>query len=138
MEADQQGNVETSSAETGESSATSQDLSDWRGKSLIDRDGEKIGRLEDVYFDLESDEPQFGTFKEGLIKRHLAFVPLIGVTITPDSLQVTATREQIKGAPTLREGDELSPDDESALYHHYQLNYAPTNNTANGRRLVRH
>jgi hypothetical protein len=43
---------------------------------LVDRDGEKIGKLEDVYVDVETDEPMFGTVKEGLIGRHLTFVPL--------------------------------------------------------------
>src|SRR6476661_588888 len=58
-----------------------QDLSEWRGSDLVDRDGERIGALRDVYFDVESDEPQFGTVKEGWLDRHLTFVPLIGVTV---------------------------------------------------------
>ena len=40
-------------------------LAEWRGKSLVDRDGDKIGKLEDVYVDVETDEPMFGTVKEG-------------------------------------------------------------------------
>jgi sporulation protein YlmC with PRC-barrel domain len=36
------------------------------GKMLLDRDGKKIGKLQDVYVDVETDEPQFGTVKEGL------------------------------------------------------------------------
>ncbi len=66
------------------------------GRDLIDRNGERIGKLEDVYFDVESDEPQFGTVKEGWIGRHLTFVPLVGVTIGPDSLQVAVSKEQVK------------------------------------------
>ncbi len=37
---------------------------------------------------VETDEPMFGTVKEGLIGRHLTFVPLAGITIGPDNLQV--------------------------------------------------
>jgi sporulation protein YlmC with PRC-barrel domain len=40
-------------------------LGDWRGKDVLDRDGEKIGKLEDVYVDTESDVEEFGTVKEG-------------------------------------------------------------------------
>ena len=40
-------------------------LAEWRGKYLVDRDGDKIGKLEDVYVDVETDEPMFGTVKEG-------------------------------------------------------------------------
>lgn len=113
------------------------DLAEWRGRELIDRNGEKIGKLEDVYFDIESDEPQFGTVKEGWIGRHLTFVPLIGVTVGPDSLQVAVSKEQVKSAANIRlEGDELSAAEESALYHHYELNYSPPDRES-GRRLVR-
>jgi hypothetical protein len=113
------------------------DLAEWRGTDLIDRDGQRIGALQHVYFDIESDEPQFGTVKEGWIGRHLTFVPLVGVTIGPSTLQVDVTKEQIKGAPNIAlEGDELSAEDESALYHHYHLNYSPTE-TPSGRRLAR-
>ena len=113
------------------------DLAEWRGTNLIDRDGQSIGALQDVYFDVETDEPQFGTVKEGWLGRHLTFVPLVGVTIGPSTLQVDVTKEQIKGAPNIAlEGDELSAEDESVLYHHYHLNYTPTE-TPSARRLAR-
>ena len=114
-----------------------QDLSAWRGRDLVDRDGKRIGALQDVYFDVETDEPKFGTVRQGLINRHLSFVPLVGVTVGPASLQVTVTKDQIKGAPHIAlTGDELSGEEESAVYHHYQLNYTASN-TQSGRRLAR-
>ena len=112
-------------------------VADWHGKTLIDRDGEKIGKLEDVYVDVETDEPQFATLKEGLIGRHLTFVPLGGIKVGPDELQVTVSKAQVKDAPNIElRGEELSQADESALYHHYELNYAPPD-TPSGRRLGR-
>jgi sporulation protein YlmC with PRC-barrel domain len=113
------------------------DFSEWHGKDLIDRDGERIGKLEDVYFDVRTDQPQFATVKEGLIGRHLTFVPLSEVTIGPDNLQVSASKAEVKDAPNLDvERDELSQSDESTLYHYYQLNYTPSD-TPSGRRLAR-
>ena len=112
-------------------------LADWRGKMLVDRDGEKIGKLQDVYVDVENDEPQFGTVKEGFISRHLTFVPLGGITVGPDELQVAVTKAQVESAPNIElHGEELSQADESALYHHYELNYTPPQ-TESGRRLAR-
>jgi hypothetical protein len=112
-------------------------VADWHGKMLVDRVGERIGKLQDVYVDVENDEPQFGTVKEGFIGRHLTFVPLGGIKVGPDELQVSVTREQIKAAPNIEQhGEELSQAGESALYHHYELNYTPPN-TASGRRLAR-
>jgi sporulation protein YlmC with PRC-barrel domain len=112
-------------------------LAEWHGKDLVDRDGDKIGKLKDVYVDVETDEPMFGTVKEGHFGGHLTFVPLGGITIGPDNLQVRVSKEQVKNAPNIEmEGDQLSQRDESTLYHHYQLNYTPPD-TQSGRRLAR-
>jgi hypothetical protein len=112
-------------------------VSEWHGRMLVDRDGDGIGKLQDVYVDVETDEPQFGTVKEGFIGRHLTFVPLHGITIGPDSLQVVASKEEVKAAPEIEmHGEELSQEGESALYHHFGLNYTPFN-TPSGRRLAR-
>jgi hypothetical protein len=112
-------------------------VAEWHGRTLVDCNGEKIGKLQDVYVDVETDEPQFGTVKEGFVGRHLTFVPLGGVLIRPDDLQVTATKEQIRSAPNIElHGEELSQEDESALYHHFEQNYTPID-TPSGRRLAR-
>jgi sporulation protein YlmC with PRC-barrel domain len=112
-------------------------VAEWHGKMLVDRNGEKIGKLRDVYVDVETDEPQFGTVKEGLIRRHLTFVPLGGIQVGPDALQVRVSKELVRSASDMEiHGDELSQADESALYHHFELNYTPIG-TQSGRRLAR-
>jgi hypothetical protein len=112
-------------------------VADWHGKTLVDVNGEKIGKLEDVYVDVENDVPQFATVKEGLIGRHLTFVPLGGIKVGPDSLEVAVTKQQVQDAPNIEmRGEELSQADESILYHHFELNYTPPN-TESGRRLAR-
>jgi len=122
--ADEQGKAQWTAAE-------------WQGKMLIDVNGDKIGKLQDVYVDVETDVPQFGTVKEGLIGRHLTFVPLGGIQIGPDDLQVAVTKVQVQSAPDIDiHGGELSQADESTLYHHFELNYTPIN-TESGRRLAR-
>jgi hypothetical protein len=147
MEPNEPETTETAETTTGDEPAASgtganqtighQDLSEWRGRDLIDRNGEKIGKLEDVYFDVETDEPQFGTVKEGFLDRHLTFVPLTAVTIGPDNIQVAVTKQQVKEAPNMEhEGEALTQADESLLYHYYQLNYTPTDKPG-GRRLAR-
>ena len=112
-------------------------VAEWHGKMLLDSNGEKIGRLQDVYVDVENDEPQFATVKEGFIGRHLTFVPLGGIQVSPEALQVSVTREQVRSAPDIAlHGEELSQADESALYHHFELNYTPPVSES-GRRLAR-
>jgi uncharacterized protein YrrD len=112
-------------------------VADWHGKLLVDVNGDKIGKLEDVYVDVETDVPQFATVKEGFIGRHLTFVPLGGIKVGADELLVAVTKEQVEAAPNLEQhGEELSQADESSLYHHFELNYTPPD-TESGRRLAR-
>ena len=69
--------------------------------------------------------------------RPLTFVPLAAITIGPDNLQVTVSKQEVKTAPNVElRGDELSTADESTLFHHYQLNYIPPD-SERGRRLAR-
>jgi sporulation protein YlmC with PRC-barrel domain len=112
-------------------------VADWQGKMLIDSYGEKIGKLQDVYVDVETDEPQFATVKEGIVGRHLTFVPLAGIKVGPDDLQATVSKIQVETAPDIDlHGEELSQADESTLYHHFEMNYTPID-TPSGRRLAR-
>ena len=34
------------------------DLAEWRGRELVDSSGKRIGKLEGVYYDVETDEPR--------------------------------------------------------------------------------
>ncbi len=76
-------------------------VAEWHGKTLVDLNGERIGKLQDVYVDVENDEPQFATVKEGFIGRHLTFVPLGGIKVGPDELQVAVAKQQIRSAPNM-------------------------------------
>ena len=109
-------------------------LGDWRGKDVLDRDGEKIGKLEDVYIDTETDVEEFGTVKEGLISKHLTFVPLQDVRANPNYLQVKVAKALVKEAPNVETEAELSAFDEEGVYRHYGISYAPPS-TPSGRRL---
>ena len=107
-----------------------------RGK-MADRDGEKFGRLQDVYVDAETDERRFATVKEGLLGRRLTFVPLGRIQIGPDELQVSVTTDLFRSAPEIEiHGEELRKTDESTMYHHCELNHTPID-TDGGRRLAR-
>jgi uncharacterized protein YrrD len=109
---------------TDEDAKTTWEAAHWHGKLMVDCDGEKIGRLQDAYVDVETDERKFATVKEGFFDRHLTFVPLAGIRVGPDDLQVPAAKDLVRSAPERDlHGEELSQADESALSHHVQQNY---------------
>lgn len=112
--------------------------SQWHGSMLVDAEGKRLGKLEDVYVDVETDQPMFATVKQGLWPgRHLTFVPLRDVHVEPDVIRVPTSADRVSSGPDLDlHGEELTLADEAALYHHFQLNYEPLLNPG-GRRLAR-
>jgi len=45
--------------------ATWGNVAEWHGKMIVDRNGEKIGKLQGVYVDVETDEPVVGLALSG-------------------------------------------------------------------------
>ena len=113
-----------------------ENLTEWKGKELLDRDGEKLGKLEDVYIDTQTEEPMFGVVKEGLLTKHLTFVPLREASVSPDGLRVTALKSQVKDAPNADPNGELDGETEGELYRYWGFAYTPAP-TASGRHLAR-
>lgn len=113
-----------------------ENLRDWQGKDVLDGSGEKIGSVEDVYFDSETDEPLFLRVTAGMLRHHIVLVPAAGVTASPDHLAVAVSKKVAKGAPTAEPGGELSPEFEERLFAYYGLEYH-IGRTPGGRRLVR-
>jgi PRC-barrel domain len=84
-------------------------VAEWHGKTIADRDGEKIGKLQDVYVDVETDEPQFATVKEGFIGRHLTLVPLGGIKVAQMCCKSESPRSRSSGGPTSSSTARSSP-----------------------------
>jgi uncharacterized protein (TIGR02271 family) len=99
--------------------ATLQDIETWRGRTLVDRDGDKIGKVEDVYLDRRSGEPEWVAVKTGLFGSNVSFVPIHDASNAGDDLQVAYTKDQVKDAPNIDPDGELSPEEERRLYSHY-------------------
>ncbi|MEU4690987.1 PRC-barrel domain-containing protein [Actinoplanes sp. NPDC023714] len=113
-----------------------ENLRDWRGESVIDPDGAKIGDLEAVYVDTINDEPAFATVRVGFIGRHrLVFVPLAGATVTPKAVRVRYDKKLAGNAPSIDLDGELAATDEPAVFAHYELPYQP--GLSGARRLAR-
>lgn len=111
-------------------------VADWRGHDVIDLDGEKVGQLEGIFYDVESDAAVFGLVKIGsLLSKKLALVALQGASVTPSTLRVNYQKAEVKDAPTYEPELELTVDQEAGAYQHYGLPYEET--TQGARRLAR-
>lgn len=90
----------------------------WRGEAVVDRDGEKVGKLEDVYTDAGSGEPVVASISSGFMGRNSILVPLEGATLSREYLRLAISEEQLKDAPEADES-EIDRDLEVAMFRHY-------------------
>ncbi|MFF5565089.1 PRC-barrel domain-containing protein [Streptomyces sp. NPDC012623] len=90
------------------------------GRKAFDRDGNKLGTVDEVYLDDATGVPEWAAVRTGLFTRD-AFVPLGPSTLADNGLLVPFARALIKDAPDFGVGRHLSPDQELQLYHHYGL-----------------
>jgi uncharacterized protein (TIGR02271 family) len=96
-----------------------QDISIWRGRTAVDADGEKVGKIEEVYLDRASDAPEWLTVSTGLFGSRTSFVPIADAKATGDEVRLPYPKQQIKDAPNIDVDEELSAEDEQRLYEHY-------------------
>jgi uncharacterized protein (TIGR02271 family) len=99
--------------------ATMQEIETWRGRTLVDRDGDKIGTIEEVYLDRSSGEPEWLAVKTGLFGSNLSFVPIRDASAEGDDVRVQHEKDLVKDAPNVEADGELSAEEERRLYQHY-------------------
>jgi Domain of unknown function (DUF2382)/PRC-barrel domain len=93
---------------------------DWRGRTVVDRDGDKIGTFDELYLD-EGDNPAWGAVTTGLFGMRQTFVPLSAAEPDGDALRVPFGKDMVKDAPNVDPDTQLSAEDEELLYRHYGL-----------------
>jgi PRC-barrel domain len=112
-----------------------ENIADWRGQDVVDRKGEKLGKLEEVYFDGETDEPAFAAVKSGTLGKRLTYVPLTRSTVSRRYLKVAGSKAGFKDAPSFPTDAELTVQDEERVYSYFKMDYQPLSEGV--RRLAR-
>jgi uncharacterized protein (TIGR02271 family) len=98
---------------------TLEDIQTWRGRDVVDSNGDKIGTLEDIYLDRNSGEPEWAAIRTGLFGTKVSFAPLRDASPTEDEIRIPYDKSQVKDAPNVEADGELSPEEEQRLYQHY-------------------
>jgi uncharacterized protein (TIGR02271 family) len=99
---------------------TLQDVRTWRGRTLVDNDGDKIGKIDEIYLDRQNGDPEWVTVKTGLLGTKSSFVPIGDASPAgEDEVRVPYTKDQVKDAPSIEADGELTEDEERRLYQHY-------------------
>ena len=96
-------------------------IADWIGREVVDREGEKVGKLADVYYDTADSAPVFVSVRSGTFGRSQSVAPLQGATLARDYVRLDAPKELVKDAPTEEAGGRLTGVDALAVLAHYGL-----------------
>ncbi|MFJ9694488.1 PRC and DUF2382 domain-containing protein [Kitasatospora sp. NPDC101183] len=96
------------------------DPRDLIGHKAVDRNGDKIGTVDEVYLDDATGQPEWAAVRTGIFGRD-AFVPLTTSEFSGDELRVPYDKSLVKESPDFGVGQHLSPAQELQLYRYYGL-----------------
>lgn len=95
------------------------------GGEVVGSDGEKIGKIGQVYLDNQTGDVSWVTVKTGLFGTKESFVPTDNATVSGDTVSVPYDKDKIKDAPHSSDvGDSLSEQQEDELYSYYGVGTA--------------
>ncbi len=89
------------------------------GATAVDVDGDKIGKVGQIYLSDGTGEPEWVTVSTGLFGTRESFAPLYGAQSGHGELRLAVTKRQVKDAPSIDVDDHLGDTEQEALYRHY-------------------
>ena len=96
---------------------------DWHGRTLFDRNGDKIGKIDSLYVDDQTDRPEWALVNTGLFGSKSSFVPIAGASPQGEDVVVQVDAQQVKDAPKMDPDGDLSESEEAELFRHYGIDY---------------
>ena len=98
----------------------------WQGRTLLDRDGSRIGSIDAIYLDDRTGQPEWALVNTGLFGTKSSFVPLAQATEADGDVRVPYDKQLVKDAPRIDPDGHLSQAEERQLWRHYGLDYDRT------------
>jgi stress response protein YsnF len=95
-------------------------LTAMRGAPVYDKDGDKIGSVEEIFYDHQTREPEWIGIGTGLLGTKRVLVPTQGASVTGDGITVRYEKDHVKDSPDI-DSDEISERLERELYSYYDL-----------------
>ena len=102
---------------------THQDVLSYRGQELRGSDGEKLGTIEEIYLDTDTQQPEWAVVTTGLFGTKQSFVPIGDAGTSGDGMTVPYDKATVRDAPSIDPDGQLSEAEERQLYEHYGRSY---------------
>lgn len=91
------------------------------GKHVVGPDGERIGRVSDVYESTTAGGGTFATVATGLFGSSSSFFPLHEAELVDDEIRVPYSKDLVKQAPRVDDDEELTAEEEDRLFAYYAM-----------------
>jgi hypothetical protein len=92
----------------------------WIGRDAYDINGDKIGGIDQIYYDDITGRPEWLAIRTGFFGTNTSFAPISGSTVYGDDLRLAYTKDQVKDAPNIDPtSGSLLAHDEQVLFDHY-------------------
>ena len=98
----------------------------WVGRTAVDRSGDKVGKIVDMYVDDDTGQPEWLAVSTGLLGKRVSFVPLHGASAEGDDVVIAWDKATVKDDPNAEPDSDLSPEEEQRLYEYYGMGDAWT------------
>ena len=89
--------------------------------TAYDKAGEKLGSVKEVFVDEQTGQPTFVEVNHGLFGMNSSLVPLRGHDFNGDELKLAFSKDRIEGAPDFDSDKPLTPEVQSDIFKHYNL-----------------
>jgi hypothetical protein len=96
---------------------------EWSGRTVKDRDGEQLGKIDALYFDKKTDNLDWALVNPGPVGSKATFVPLAGAAGRGEHVVVQVEATQVRDAPKIDPDREISEEQEVELFRHYGVDY---------------
>ena len=94
-------------------------IEDWIGSDVVDPAGEKVGKLEDLYYSPGGDDPVAAAVKYGTLGKSVSIVPLTGASVTRSYMRISHTKDSLKHAPDVQPSTDLASSTVGEAASHY-------------------
>ena len=95
------------------------DLQDMIGRTAVDPEGNKIGKVGQIYLDDQTGQPQWVTVSTGMFGTKESFAPIYGSQTDGDDVVLGVSKDLVKDAPRIDADGAIDAGEVDALYTHY-------------------
>ena len=99
---------------------TSQDPQEYIHRVAADPEGNRIGKVSQVYLGDDSGQPEWVLVETGLFGTKQSFAPIHGARVDGEVVVLAVSKDSVKDAPNIDRDAHISESEEDALRQYYR------------------